>query len=83
MELKYNIKIMITYKTIDKDTIKKITHKEEVIDLKVLKIELKSLEKELKDLDKEPDDITIQNDEKIFAREIAEAKIEELNNILK
>ena len=74
---------MVTYETIDKDTIKKITHSEEIIDLKVLRTELKDLEKQLKDLEKQPDEVTIQNDEKIFAIEITEAKIEELNNLLK
>jgi hypothetical protein len=74
---------MITYKTIDKDTIKKITHKEDIIDLKVLRIELESLEKELKDLEKEPDEITVPNDEKLFRVESIEVKKKEINNLLK
>lgn len=55
---------MITYETIDKDTIKKVETKEEIFDLKALREELKGIDKELKDLDQEPDEILVINEEK-------------------
>jgi hypothetical protein len=63
---------METYISLDKDTVKRVTTSEEVIDLKKLRGELVSIDKELASLEKEPDEVLMPNQNKTF-------RIEDLN----
>ena len=74
---------MITYETISKDTLKKVTTTEEIIDLKALKKELASLEIEKTALEKEPDEIMMPNDSKIFRQGVVDERIKEIQSLLK
>jgi len=80
--------MQITYETIDKDTIKKITTKEEIIDLKKVREEISEIETQIANIPEQktkPDQETLDMYNEHIGmnnKELLEAQIEEKRELL-